>query len=128
MLWWRERPSSAAASNPTPQTSPRSAVRRKERPPVVETAAASPKPLGAAFAPTRARALLAPAFGAGLALAFAAGWIGLGRNFTARTLSAALTIAVAAALAAGLALLAARVLAQKPWSARFAAALILLVA
>ena len=81
-----------------------------------------------AFVPTRARVFLAPAFGAGMALAFAAGWIGLGRDFSARTLSAALTIAVAAALAAALALTAARLLAQKPWSARFAAALILLVA
>jgi hypothetical protein len=63
-----------------------------------------------------------------MALAFAAGWIGLGRDFSARTLSAALTIAVAAALAAVLALIAARLLARKPWSARFAAALILLVA
>src|SRR5688572_1582732 len=105
MLWWPERPSSAAASNPTPQTSPRPAVRRKKRPPVVETAAASPQTLGAAFVPTRARALLAPAFGAGMALAFAAGWIALGRDFSARTLSAALTIAVAAALAAALALI-----------------------
>jgi hypothetical protein len=63
-----------------------------------------------------------------MALAFAAGWIGLGRDFSARTLSAALSIAVAAALAAALALIAARLLARKPWSARFAAALILLVA
>jgi hypothetical protein len=111
-----------------PQTSPGSAVRRKKRPSVVETAAARPRASGTAFVQTTARVLLAPAFGAGMAMAFAAGWIGLGRDFTARAFSAALTIAVAAALAALLALIAARLLAQKPWSARYAAALILLVA
>jgi hypothetical protein len=62
-----------------------------------------------------------------MALVYAASWIGLDRDFTARTLTATLYIGMASALAGAMALLAVRVLAQKPWSARFAASLILLI-
>ena len=68
------------------------------------------------------------AYAGGMAAAFAAGWAWLGRDFTARTLTATLYIAVAAATAAATAALSARLLRGRPWSARIAAALILLIA
>lgn len=74
------------------------------------------------------RTLLAPIFGVAMALCFATGWLLLERAFTSRTLFACLYVAAAAALSAGLALAAARILARRPWSARFAASLALLIA
>lgn len=62
-----------------------------------------------------------------MALCFAAGWLFLGRAFTGRTLTACFYVAVASTLAAAAALVAARILARRHWSARFAAAVILLV-
>jgi hypothetical protein len=75
-----------------------------------------------------ARLLLAPAFGAGIALIYLAGWVALDRVVTARAAAAAVVIGGAAALAAALALFAAFLLRRGPWTARFAASLIVLLA
>ena len=61
-----------------------------------------------------------------MALSFAAGWLVLARTVTAHTATALLAIGVAGALAAGAALVAARMLRRRPWSARFAAAFLVL--
>ncbi len=74
------------------------------------------------------RALLAPAFGAAIALSFTLGWLALDRAFTPRTMTAAAYFALAGTLSAGAALVAMRLLARRPWSARMAAALVCLVA
>jgi hypothetical protein len=74
-----------------------------------------------------ARVALAPAFGAALALCYLAGWLALERALTARVGTAMIYIGVAAMLSAAAALLASRLLAGRPWSARFAAALLALV-
>jgi hypothetical protein len=84
-------------------------------------------------APSRIRSAsaafaLAASFGIGVALAFSVGWLALDRAFTGRALTAFVYLVLAGTCAAGLALAAARILAQKPWSARFAAVLILLSA
>jgi hypothetical protein len=71
--------------------------------------------------------LIVPAYAAGMAAVFAATWVWLGRDFTARTFTATLYIAVAAAIASATAALAARLLRRSPWSARIAAVLILLI-
>ena len=77
--------------------------------------------------PGRVPLLIVPAFAAGMSVAFASGWLALGRDFTPRTLAATLYIAVAAAIASATAALAARLLARRPWSARLAAALVVLI-
>jgi hypothetical protein len=73
------------------------------------------------------RLALVPAFGCGMGLGYIAGWTALERAVTDRTLAAAATIGGAATLSAALALIAAHLLRQRPWSARFAASLILLL-
>lgn len=75
-----------------------------------------------------ARALLAPAFGAAIALFYTLGWLACGRAFTPRVATAVAHLGLAATLSAGAALLAARVLASHPWSARIAAVLLCLLA
>ena len=62
-----------------------------------------------------------------MALAFTMAWIALGRVVTPRALAAGLTIAVASGASAAVALLAARLLARRGWSARFAAASLMLI-
>jgi hypothetical protein len=71
--------------------------------------------------------LLAPAFGVAIALSFALGWIAFGRAFTPRTATAATYFGLAGMLSAGAALIAARLLCNRPWSVRMAAALICLL-
>jgi hypothetical protein len=73
------------------------------------------------------RLAFAPSFGCGMGLGYVAGWMALERAVTDRTLAAAATIGGAAALSAALALIAAHLLRRRPWSARFAATLILLL-
>src|SRR5688500_8911314 len=72
--------------------------------------------------------LLSPVFGLAMALSFTAGWIGLGRVFTERTLAAATHISVAAAISAALTLIGCRALRHRRWSARFALSVLLLSA
>lgn len=74
------------------------------------------------------RALLAPAFGAAIALSFTLGWLALDRAFTPHTMTAAAYFALAGTLSAGAALVAMRLFARHPWSARMAAALVCLLA
>jgi hypothetical protein len=63
-----------------------------------------------------------------LGASFLAGWLLLDRAITGRTLTAFLCIAVAGAISAALAVIAAHMLRRRPWSARFAAVLIVLTA
>ena len=72
-----------------------------------------------------ARTLLAPLFGAAMGLAYAAALLALDRPLTPRALLAVAAVAVAAMLAAVAALVAMRLLSRRPWSARFAAALLI---
>jgi hypothetical protein len=75
----------------------------------------------------RSTILAPPLFGLAMASSFAALWLGLGRAGTTEMALASLVIAIASAVSCGLALLAGRLLRRRPWSARFAAALILLI-
>ena len=72
--------------------------------------------------------LLAPAFGALIALSYALGWLFLERAFTPRTLTATLYFAVAGTLSAAAGLIGAQLLAKRRGSVRIAAVLICLVA
>jgi hypothetical protein len=72
--------------------------------------------------------LLTPAFGIALGASFLVGWLLLDRAITGRTLTAFLCIAAAGAVSAALAVIAAHLLRRRPWSARFAAVLIVLTA
>lgn len=63
-----------------------------------------------------------------MAMSFIAGWLALDRAFTGRVLTAAIYIGVAGMLSAAAALATGFILRRKPWSARFAAALLLLTA
>lgn len=74
------------------------------------------------------RILLAPAFGIAMALCFAAGWFLVDRGFTVRSSYALSFLAVSGTVSAGVAEAAARILARAAWSARFAAAFIILAA
>ena len=76
----------------------------------------------------RARLLIAPAFGLSFALCFTVAWLFLGRALTRDTLTATLFLGAAAAVSACLALAAAAFLPRRGWSARFAAAFVLLAA
>ena len=67
-----------------------------------------------------------PAFGAAIALSYVLPWLALGRAFSPRVLTATLYFALAGALASAVALLAARLFARRPWSARIAAVVICL--
>jgi hypothetical protein len=71
-------------------------------------------------------AALAFAFALGMAASFMAGWLALDRPLTSSAAKAAGFIGLAAALAAGGALLTVAWLRRRPWSARFAAALAIL--
>ena len=62
-----------------------------------------------------------------MALSYTVGWLAYGREFTARTATADAYFALAGALAAGAALIAARLFRNRPWSVRMAAALICLL-
>jgi hypothetical protein len=90
-------------------------------------AAQHPRALPVDMGVSARRLALAPAFGCGMGLGYIAGWMALDRAVTDRTLAAAATIAGAAALCALLALAASYVLRRRPWSARFAASLVLLL-
>ena len=68
------------------------------------------------------RVFLAPAYGALIALSYALGWLFLERAFTPRVLGATVYLALAGMLSAGAALVAAKLLAGRSWSARLAAA------
>jgi hypothetical protein len=76
----------------------------------------------------RSNLLLPPTFGIALGASFLIGWVSLGRAVTDRTLAACAYLAVAGAIAAGVAMIAAHLLRRRPWSARFAAALVVLTA
>ncbi len=62
-----------------------------------------------------------------MALAFALGWVALERDVSTGTLTAMLFIAVAGGLSASAALVIVRRIASRPWSARLAAVLLLLI-
>ncbi len=74
------------------------------------------------------RVWLAPLFGIAIASSYAIAWFALDRAFTARTLLALGFIAAAGALSAAAVLVATHLLASRPWTARFAAALFCLTA
>jgi hypothetical protein len=74
------------------------------------------------------RALLAPAFGALIALSYALGWLYLERSFTPRMLTATVYFAVAGTLSAGAGVIGAQLLSKRRESARMAAVLICLIA
>ena len=74
------------------------------------------------------RVLLAPTYGALIALSYALGWLFLERAFTPRMLTATLYFAIAGTLSAGAGLIGAKLLSKRRGSARIAAVLICLVA
>jgi hypothetical protein len=75
-----------------------------------------------------ARFMLSPLYGILIGLAFIGPWLVLGRTLTARSAFASLCFVLAAALAAGCTSAAMRIVVRRPWSARFAAALFILIA
>jgi hypothetical protein len=74
------------------------------------------------------RLLLAPAFGAAIAISYLLAWLFLERAFTQRVLTATFYFAVAGTLSAGAALAGVHLFSKRRLSARFAAALICLLA
>jgi hypothetical protein len=68
-----------------------------------------------------------PLFGLAMAASFAALWLAVGRAATAEMVMASLVIATASLVSCVVALFAGCLLRRRPWSARFAAALILLI-
>jgi hypothetical protein len=75
-----------------------------------------------------ARALLAPAFGAAIAISYALAWLFLERAFTPRVLIATFYFALAGTLSAGAGLVSARLFSKSRFTVRIAAVLICLVA
>ena len=75
----------------------------------------------------RAAFLAPPLFGFAMAVAFAAAWLATGRTVTEEAVAASLVIAVASAVSCGAAFLAGHLLRRRPWSARFSAALVMLI-
>jgi hypothetical protein len=71
--------------------------------------------------------MIAPAFGVAMALAFVTAWLVLDRAVTSRAVGACLTIAVASGVSAAVALVANRILGRRAWTARYAAALSVLI-